>query len=211
MIAIIAQVFGYLASIALAVSLLVNNDIKFRWVNSAGSLCFIIYGALIQAWPVILTNAILLFINIIYLIKLYNREENFDVLEITGDSRLVNKFLEFYKKDISAYFPGFEIRNAESKLSFVVLRDIVIANIFVADLEVNGDAVVHINYTVPKFRDYKVGRFLFERGNNYLVSKGVKRIVYTSVHNPQHERFLKVMGFAKEPLNNIDCYVKSLV
>jgi len=54
---------GYLASILLAISLLVNNDLKFRWLNSFGCLSFIIYGLMIHAFPIILTNVILLVIN----------------------------------------------------------------------------------------------------------------------------------------------------
>ena len=54
---------GYLASILLAISLMVNNDLKFRWLNTFGCLSFILYGIFIQAMPVILTNSLLLLIN----------------------------------------------------------------------------------------------------------------------------------------------------
>lgn len=36
MIEIIAQALGYIASILLAISLMVNNDLKFRWLNTFG-------------------------------------------------------------------------------------------------------------------------------------------------------------------------------
>jgi GNAT superfamily N-acetyltransferase len=210
MINILAQLLGYLAFIFLAVSLWVTNDIKFRWINSLGSFSFILYGIFINAFPIVLTNAALLAINIYFLFKIYRRQEKFDLVEFKNDAALIPKFLSFYKKDIEAYFPGFIMGADEAEIRFVVLRDIVVANLFVATVNQNGDAFVKINYTVPKYRDYKVGRFLFDEGKEFLHNKGIRRIIYTYVHNMQHEKFLKVMGFKKERLSKSDCYVKSI-
>ncbi|MBK7306372.1 MAG: YgjV family protein [Chitinophagaceae bacterium] len=208
MIHILAQVLGYLAFIFLAVSLCVNNDIKFRWINSLGSLSFVFYGLLIHAFPIVLTNAVLLAINIYFLFKIYRRQEKFDLIEFKSDAALITKFLSFYQKDIEAYFPGFAIGEGENEIRFAVLRDIVVANLFVATVNANGDAFVKINYTVPKYRDYKVGRFLFDEGKEFLHNKGIKRIIYTQVTNKQHEKFLKVIGFKKESYGSAACYMK---
>ena len=59
-------ILGYIAFILLAVSLLVNNEIRFRWLNSLGSLSFVLYGLMIDALPIIITNGFLLCINIYY-------------------------------------------------------------------------------------------------------------------------------------------------
>jgi hypothetical protein len=210
MINILAQLLGYFAFIFLAVSLWLTNDIKFRWINSLGCLSFVFYGILIHAFPIVLTNAVLLAINIYFLFKIYRRQETFDLVEFKNDAALIPKFLSFYKKDIEAYFPGFVMSDGENEIRFVVLRDIVVANLFVATVNNNGDAFVKINYTVPKYRDYKVGRFLFDEGKEFLHNKGIRRIIYTNVHNMQHEKFLQVMGFKKEKLEAGDCYVKAI-
>lgn len=210
MINILAQLLGYLAFIFLAISLWVNNDIKFRWINSLGSLSFVFYGILIGAFPVVLTNAVLLAINIYFLFKIYRRQEKFDLVEFRNDAALVPKFLSFYQKDIEAYFPGFQMGEQETEIRFVVLRDVVVANLFVATVLPNGDAIVKINYTVPKYRDYKVGRFLFDEGKEFLHNRGIKRIIYGQVHNPRHEKFLKVMGFKKEVFETGAYYIKNI-
>ncbi|MDB5206740.1 MAG: hypothetical protein JWR72_1815 [Flavisolibacter sp.] len=191
------QGFGYLASVLLGISLLVNNDLKFRWLNTGGCVAFIVYGILINAFPIILTNTLLLLINLYTLLKIYKKKEDFDLLEFGTDATLIAKFLGFYEDDIKEYFPEFILKEAENDIRFVVLRDIVIANVFVASLTEDGTAEVKLNYTVPKYRDYKVGRFIFDKEKAYLVSKGVKRIVYNRVDNKSHEQFLKVMGFEK--------------
>jgi hypothetical protein len=175
-----------------------------------GSLSFVFYGIIINAFPIVLTNAVLLSINIYFLFKIYRRQEKFDLVEFTKDAGLVPKFLAFYQKDVKSYFPDFVMEDRPDEIKFVVLRDIVVANIFIATLDGKGNAFVKINYTVPKFRDYKVGRFLFDEGKSFLNEKGIRRIIYKEVNNPQHERFLKVIGFSKEIFENQSCYVKNI-
>jgi hypothetical protein len=210
MTGLIILVVGYLASILLAISLLVNNDLKFRWLNSFGCLAFIIYGLLIQAFPIILTNVILLVINLYYLIKIYRRTEDFDLIEINGSEPLVHKFLEFYKEDIHNYFPNYVHEVAEGNICFMVLRDLVFANIFIATPAQDGTAVIKINYTVPRYRDFKVGKFIFMREKKYLLSKGLRHLWYEQVSNKHHEFFLQTMGFKKIVGAQHAHYVKDL-
>lgn len=206
----IIQAAGYLASLLLALSLLVTNDLRFRWLNTGGCLAFIVYGILIGAFPILLTNGILFFINAFALVKIYNKKEDFDLLEFKPDATLVQKFLRFYSDDIKDYFPGYALKENDADLRFVVLRDMVLANVFVATVQPDGTGLVQFNYTIPKYRDYKVGRFIFERERDYLLSKGIKKLVYTSVVNKSHEAFLRKMGFQAETIAGKVCLVKYL-
>lgn len=206
----LAQVLGYLAFIFLAVSLWVTNDIRFRWINSFGCLAFVFYGVLINAFPIVLTNAVLLSINVYFLFKIYNRQEKFDLVEFNTDASLIPRFLAFYQQDIKSYFPDFSLSENPREVKFVVLRDIVVANIFVAEVDDHGNAVVKINYTVPKYRDYKVGRFLFEEGKQFLAKRGIRKVVYERVAHPKHKKFLQVIGFEQEFTSNGKKFVKNI-
>lgn len=209
MLAAVTPWFGYLASLCLIIALLVSNDLKFRYFNTAGNIFFITYAIILQAYPVLLTNLILLVINLVYLIKVYHRKEVFNLLEFKGDEKLAKQFLQFYQKDINTYFPQFDQSIMQGNLNFVITRDLVIANMFSASIT-GSDAEVALNYTVPKYRDYKVGMFLFEKEKDFLLSKGISRIVYTHVYNKNHGRFLKVMGFTTAQINGKNCLVKNL-
>lgn len=210
MIDVVAQVLGYLASVLLAISLLINNDLKFRWLNMFGNVCFISYGLIINAFPIILTNSILLLINLYRLIRIYHTEEDFDLLEFNEGGKLINKFLAFYEEDIKKYFPQYNLYEENNNLKFIVLRDMAVANIFVASVSEDGTAIVRINYTVAKYRDYKVGKFIFEREKQYLISKGVRMLIYEEVYNQQHEKFLFKMGFKKETFEGKDFIMKRI-
>jgi len=207
----LAPWFGYLASLLLAIGLLINNDLKFRWFNTGGNIAFITYGILLHAIPVVLTNTILLTINLFYLYKIYNRKELFELLEFNSRGILIDRFLSFYKQDIASYFPHFKREQLEGNVNFVVLRNLVVANIFSARLTNDGYAEVILNYTVAKYRDYKVGRFIFEQEKEYLVSKGIKKLVYTTIANERHKKFLESMGFEKEIIRDQTFTVKKLI
>lgn len=210
MLVFIAPYFGYLASLCLIVALLVNNDLKFRWFNTMGNILFIVYAILLVALPVLLTNIILLCINIFALVKIYGKQESFDMIEFEADEKLAAKFITFYQKDIVTYFPGFTREQLRGQLNFIVTRDLVIANMFSASLLQNGDAVVQLNYTTPKFRDFKVGSYIFEKEREYLLSKGITRIVYSEVQHKGHLKFLEVSGFKKEVTGGTSRLVKYL-
>ncbi|WP_207496572.1 YgjV family protein [Aridibaculum aurantiacum] len=207
---IVISLFGYLASVLLAISLIVNNDLKFRWLNTFGCMAFIVYGVLLQAFPIILTNSILLLINVYRIYKIHQTHENFDMVEFAADDQVIDKFIQFYRQDINAYFPQFTSIDPNAEIRFAVLRDMVIANIFVAKLSADGTANVLVNYTVPKYRDFQVGKYIFDREKKYLKNKGVNKIVYDQPVNKAHMHFLKVMGFATEEAMGKPVLVKTL-
>jgi hypothetical protein len=204
----IAPYLGYLATTLLGLSLIVTKDIQFRWLNTFGCISFIVYGLFIGAIPVVLTNGILLAINSFYLYKIYQRSETFDIIECKGHEVLIGKFINFYKKDISKYFPDFDMNSFNATIRFVVLRDLVIANIFIANLDEEGNARVQLNYTIPAYRDFKIGKYVFEKEKKILQQKGVKAVVYERAAYQGHMDFLKKMDFKKD--NQRDCFIKTL-
>jgi hypothetical protein len=165
---------------------------------------------MISAFPIVLTNAFLLLINVYYLVKIYRTTEDLELMEFKGDEKLIHKFLGFYKKDIHHFFPGYVYEPNEKNIRFVVLRDLVIANIFIAELKEDGTAVIQLNYTVPKYRDYKIGEFIFNKENKFLSEKGVKRIVYESVANKKYQKLLKKMNFKIITTNGTNHFIREI-
>lgn len=193
-----ALFIGYLASAFLAASLVVSNAFKFRWYSLGGQVTFIIYGFMINAMPVVIANGILLVINIIQMVRLYQIQEAFDLVQISTHDELISCFIRRNKKDIESYFPEFAESNSGDK-AFVTLRDLTVANLFIFRMKGEGEANVLINYTIPKYRDYKVGKFIFGQEKEKLLTQGVKKISYDKVSHAGHAKFLTLLGFTKLP------------
>jgi hypothetical protein len=67
---------GYLASLVLMISFLMKNINRLRIINSIGAILFIIYGVMLAiSWPIIITNAFILGVNIFYLTKHFTAKE----------------------------------------------------------------------------------------------------------------------------------------
>lgn len=59
---------GYSASIFVVLSFVVNQLFWVRLINMIGCMCFVVYGVYFEAWPVVIPNAIVAFIQIYYLV-----------------------------------------------------------------------------------------------------------------------------------------------
>lgn len=67
---------GYLASLVLMISFLMKNINTLRIINSVGAVLFIVYGFMLAtSWPVIITNAFILGVNVFYLAKHFSQKE----------------------------------------------------------------------------------------------------------------------------------------
>lgn len=61
------EYFGYAASAGVLISFLMRDIKWLRIVNSVGCIFFIIYGTLLESWPVVVTNVAIVLINLYYL------------------------------------------------------------------------------------------------------------------------------------------------
>ena len=67
---------GYLASIIIAISLMMTSIIRLRIINSIGCFLFVVYGIYVGVYPVAIANGVIIIINIYNLYKLYKIKQN---------------------------------------------------------------------------------------------------------------------------------------
>ncbi len=198
---------GYLASVLVLVSLSLSSIVRLRVVNLLGSIVFSAYGFLIGSLPVGIMNLIIVLTNIFYLRKLYSRNEIFEVIEAQSGQEYVRKFLRHHQKDIHKYFPEFKPETTNQFLVLMIVRDMNLAGLFIA--EKKGDLLeVELDYVTPPYRDYKNGVFLFEHFRNTLKATKYKTISAKSAM-PQQVKYLKKMGFVQDSTTK-DRYVLAL-
>ncbi len=64
------EIFGYIGTALVILSMLMTSVVKLRVLNICGSLISMIYAIVGNAWPVVLLNASLMLINIFQLIRM---------------------------------------------------------------------------------------------------------------------------------------------
>jgi len=194
--ALIYEIIGYLASLLVAISLMMSAIVKLRIINLLGSLTFTIYGILINAWPVALMNAFIVFVNIYYLAKIYRDDQYFQILRSSEESNYLTKFLEFYSDHIKTYQPEFSFEKSYNYVVFV-LSDMVPAGLVIGNKKDDGTLEMDLDFVIPSYRDFKIGSFLFEKNSEELKQDGIRKIV-TPTGNEDHNKYLKKVGFNRE-------------
>ncbi|QIR13552.1 YgjV family protein [Shewanella aestuarii] len=78
---------GYLASVVVAISLMMADIKKLRWWNLIGAALFVAYGLAIAAIPVALVNFFIVLIDAYYLVKLYREPQ---IPHLQNNKRFIN-------------------------------------------------------------------------------------------------------------------------
>lgn len=200
---------GYLASLLVLISLLMNSIIKLRWINLLGSGIFSLYGFLIGALPVGFMNLGIVLINIYHLVKIYRSKEYFKILPIEGNSQYFNYFLDFYKSEIEKYSDKSKFHISNFDVSFYILRNMVPAGLFIGSRYNEDTLNVELDFVIPEYRDFKIGTYVFEHNKRYFTDKGYSKFISFSSKD-EHIKYLKKMGFKESIENNRKCFIKSI-
>lgn len=126
----VAELFGYIASFFVAISLLMSSFIWLRVLNLIGAVAFIIYGSLLGSIPVVITNAFITVINVNYLIRMFRPDLNGVTYVPIGPHRRgqLDDFVAYYLDDILKFFPDFSTDRIEESFSsgglvYLALKD----------------------------------------------------------------------------------------
>lgn len=192
--AILYELVGYLASGLVVLSLTMARLLWLRVINLLGSATFLLYGILIDAPPIVVTNVIVLGINLVYLWRMTRTRAWYQLLEVGADSDYLRCFLDFYEEKIRLFQPGFAYRPAPGQLRLFVLRDMVPAGLFIADPGEDGRYDVRLDFVIPGHRDYRIGRYLFRDRLAFFRERGI-RVLESEAGAPRHAAYLERMGF----------------
>lgn len=70
------EVFGYIGTVLILISMMMTSVVKLRLLNICGSVISAVYGALNGTWPVVLLNVSLVVINTVHLLRLRKEKDS---------------------------------------------------------------------------------------------------------------------------------------
>lgn len=191
------QLIGYIASVIIAVSMMMNSIVKFRWTNLIGALLFSIYGFVINAYPVGVLNGIILSVDIYYLIIIYTKKEIFEILEVNAESEYLKRFVQFHNERIQKICPGFSYNPDMNSVSFFILRNMSVAGLYLAHREKENVLVVGLDYVIPEYKDFKNGKYVYFNLRKKFISDGYTKIIAEG-NNMSYINYLRKFGFKKD-------------
>lgn len=200
----ILEWIGYLASAFVLLSLTMSSVVRLRWINMIGAILFSFYGFMIASLPVGIMNALIVIANIYNLKKLYASKDSFTAIAVKDNLDLLNHFLSYYAKDVAKFYPYFE--QQEGQRGFFVLRNMVVARIFIGRIE-GSRFYIDLDYALPAYRDFKVGKYLYPHLNNLLAPKQIKEVC---CENEQMLEYMTKMGFETQQENGKAIMIKKM-
>jgi hypothetical protein len=189
------EAVGYLGSALVITSLLMTRILRLRVISLTGSTAFLMYGLLIASVPIVITNVVIMGINITFLWRATRVTERFSLLEVRPDSRYLEEFLQFHHEDILVHQPDWNGEIADPELTVLVLRDMQPAMAIVGKVG-KGAMELRLDYAIPRFRDYRMGRFLYDSNAEFFLDKKITTIS-ASGQTASHVKYLKRMGFSE--------------
>ena len=186
---------GYAASVAIAISMAMSSIVKFRVINLVGAALFSTYGFLIGSIPVGILNGFIVAVDIYYLVIIFSKKDVFETLEVRSENKYLIRFLQYYSNDINRFFPGYSYVPTDNTLCFLVLRNMSIAGVLVAQKGEGGILRIELDYIIPELRDFKNGSFLYQHLNSRFKEMGFQKLISKS-WSKKHDRYLTKLGFS---------------
>ncbi len=75
-----------------------------------------------------------------------------------------------------------------------MLRNLVPVGLFISQPLDKDSLFVNLDFVIPGYRDFKVGKFVYHQENELFRGKGIRRI-YGDAGTEKHENYLRRMGF----------------
>jgi hypothetical protein len=189
--------FGTLASVVVAVSLMMRNLRRLRLINLAGSAMFAAYGAAIGSVPVFALNLFIVGIDAWYLTKMRRERSAFSLLHVDIESsEYLAGFLDFYARDIARFAPEFQQDELEGSRAVFVLRDMVPASLAIYRRRGDGAVDLLLDYAPPAWRDYRNAEYFFGAAARDIA--GASDVVFRARASAKaHVSYLERMGFRR--------------
>lgn len=185
------ELFGYLGTALVLISMMMTSVVKLRLYNMVGSVISMIYAMCTGTWPVVLLNFGLVVIQIGQLLRLRRSTVAFTQVEAGGKDKLLLHFLESCREDIDTYFPGYTYTPAEDKQIRMVYDGMEAVGVLVGTAQ-GKTFRVELDYVTRKYRDCSIAAFLLP----CLKNAGFEAVEEPKVSR-DHDQYLTKMGFAE--------------
>ena len=190
------ELIGYAGSALVAVSLMMSNIWRLRWINLAGAVFFVLYGVAVRAYPVALVNAIIVAVDAYYLGLLAGKKDYFSLMPAASvDESLLQGFVDYYHEDIQRFFPGFSLRGIPEPRCVFTLRNLMPVGLFVCARQSAETMRILLDYVIPDYRDLRNARYLYSTQVGLFKEQGFQEF-RVQPGSPAFESYVKKLGFA---------------
>ena len=145
------EIFGYIGTALVIVSMMMTSVVKLRVINMCGGLISLIYSIFVNAWPVVVLNACLICINFVQTVRQLTKREDATLVPVGENDPTAKHLLNVWKTDFEKCNPDRnleEIRDGKTHILYVGEEAI---GFFIGEKN-NKESGVSVLYLTPSHR-----------------------------------------------------------
>ncbi len=103
------EIFGYIGTALVIVSMMMTSVIKLRIINMCGGFISLIYAICVNTWPIVVLNACLISINFVQTARQLKKREAVTLIPVEANTPTANHLLTIWKRDVQKYSPDLDL------------------------------------------------------------------------------------------------------
>jgi len=189
---------GWGGSALLVWSLMQSKVLRLRILNTVGAAVLVVYNVLIEAWPLVALNVVIIGVNVLQMWRLRGpilSATGYDLVEVDPQDDYLRHVLRVHEEDLRRFTPDLIWDPAApGGIALLVLRGNETVGVLLLRQTAPDTVQVQLDYVTPRYRDLSPGRYVYG-GSDWFASRGIRRILANEqmVH---FEEYFTRMGFA---------------
>ncbi len=156
------EIFGYIGTALVILSMMMTSVIKLRIFNMCGALISLIYAVCVNTWPVAVLNGCLLCINFVQTVRHFKKKEEDVILVRAGaNDPTVKHLLGIWQEDVLKYYSSLNLQEMKGEETHILYVGEKAIGFFVS---AHGDEQnkSDILYLAPAYRTEAMKTRVFE-------------------------------------------------
>lgn len=187
--------YCFTAFTLLAGSIVLNPGVYGQWYYKIAVTAFTLGGLYVHSY--LLTSSALL-AGLVGIYRYYQHLKSNKPLKIfvisDHDDQMLHYFLDYYRSDILKYFPLFDFKIEQEFLVALVMSDMELVGLVIAEIK-NADTLrICIDYIVPKHQKSPLADTFYNCELRYMDFLGY-RYSYIEPQSKAHNNYLESIGF----------------
>ena len=187
--------YGIIALVLVAYSFWVKPNVKGTPYNIVFIGLFLVGGLIIKSYLVSVSSVVSLLVSIYRLRQHIEKNRPIEVILIPDrDDNYLNYFINYYRNDISKYFPHFNFKIEEEFLVALLFSNMETIGLIIAEIKSEETLRICVDYMVPKHRNSQLARTFYQCELRCIDFLGFRQI-YIEPQSKQHNHYLERIGF----------------
>jgi hypothetical protein len=187
--------YGFIAIFILAGSFWVTPKVKGWLFYVIVIILFSIGGLIVYSYLLAIAGFMALIVIAFRMHQHFWKNKKIKVVLVQDhDDHYLQYFLEYYKTDISKYFPAFDFKIEEEYLVALLLSEMETVGLIIAEIKNAETLRICVDYLIPKHRKSYLAVTLYQCELNCINFLGY-RYLYIEPQSKAHNDYLEKIGF----------------